>query len=63
MTTNPDPGAARPAWGLLSALTALNVLAYVDRQLIVTLAPLLMEDLGLTRATSSAWPPDPGSPA
>jgi MFS family permease len=50
MTSTPDPGAARPAWGLLSALTALNVLAYVDRQLIVTLAPLLMEDLGLTRA-------------
>jgi MFS family permease len=40
----------RPAWGLLAALTALNVLAYIDRQLIVTLAPLLMEDLGLTRA-------------
>jgi len=39
----------RPAWGLLAALTALNVLSYVDRQLIVTLAPLLMSDLGLSR--------------
>ena len=42
-----EPGSA---WGLLAGLTALNVLAYIDRQLIVTLAPLLMEDLGLTRA-------------
>ncbi len=52
MTEEPEPVCAepRPAWGLLWALTALNVLAYVDRQLIVTLAPLLMEDLGLTRA-------------
>ncbi len=40
----------RAAWRLLAGLTALNVLAYVDRQLIVTLAPLLMEDLGLSRA-------------
>jgi len=43
-----DPG--RAAWGLLAALTALNVLSYVDRQLVVTLAPLLMADLGFTRA-------------
>jgi len=41
---------ARPGWGLLAALTALNILSFVDRQLVVTLAPLLMEDLGLTRA-------------
>ena len=41
---------ARGAWGLLASLTALNVLAFVDRQLLVSLAPLLMEDLGLTRA-------------
>jgi MFS family permease len=40
----------RPAWGLLAALTALNVLSFVDRQLVVTLAPLLMADLGLSRA-------------
>jgi MFS family permease len=32
------------------ALCGLNVLSYVDRQLLVTLAPLLMADLGLTRA-------------
>jgi MFS family permease len=51
-----SPG-ARPAGrrplspgALLAALTALNVLAFVDRQLVVTLAPLLIEDLGLTRA-------------
>lgn len=37
-------------WVLLSALTALNVLNYVDRQLVVTLAPVLMADLGLSRA-------------
>ena len=47
ITASAEP---RPAWGLLAALTSLNVLAYIDRQLIVTLAPLLMEDLGLTRA-------------
>ena len=35
---------------LLATLTALNVLSYVDRQLIAALAPLLMEDLGLSRA-------------
>ena len=34
----------------MKALTGLNVLSYVDRQLLVTLAPLLMADLGLTRA-------------
>jgi MFS family permease len=53
MSDRPDPVTeepARPAWGLLASLTGLNVLAYIDRQLIVTLAPLLMEDLGLTRA-------------
>ena len=44
--TAPD----RSAWRLLAALTALNVLGYMDRQLVVTLAPLLMADLGLSRA-------------
>ena len=34
---------AGSAWGLLASLTALNVLAYVDRQLLVALAPLLIE--------------------
>ena len=38
------------AWSLLASLTALNILAFVDRQLLVTLAPLIMDDLGLTRA-------------
>jgi len=60
MSPLPQPGDApaprpmadvpRGAWSLLASLTALNVLAYVDRQLLVTLAPLIMEDLGLTRA-------------
>jgi len=44
------PPEARPPWGLLAGLTALNVLSFVDRQLIVSLAPLLMDDLGLSRA-------------
>ena len=35
---------------LLAFLTFLNVLNFVDRQLIAGLAPLLMADLGLTRA-------------
>ena len=38
------------AWGLLVFLTLLNVLNFVDRQLIASLAPLLIADLGLTRA-------------
>ncbi len=42
-----DDGAA---WRLAAALTALNVLSFVDRQLLVTLAPLIMADLGLTRS-------------
>jgi predicted MFS family arabinose efflux permease len=45
-----SPSEERAAWRLVLALTALNVLSYVDRQLLVTLAPLLMPDLGLTRA-------------
>jgi MFS family permease len=46
------PGGRRPLspGALLATLTALNVLAFVDRQLVVTLAPLLIQDLGLTRA-------------
>jgi predicted MFS family arabinose efflux permease len=34
----------------VAALAALNLLSYVDRQLLVALAPLLMADLGLSRA-------------
>jgi MFS transporter, Spinster family, sphingosine-1-phosphate transporter len=44
------PSDERSAWRLALALTGLNVLSYVDRQLLVTLAPLLMADLSLTRA-------------
>ncbi|MFB3853389.1 MAG: MFS transporter [Vicinamibacterales bacterium] len=40
----------RPAWALLALLTFLNVLNFVDRQLIPSLAPLIMADLGLNRA-------------
>src|SRR3954471_14250889 len=38
------------SWGLLFFLTALNVLNFVDRMLIASLAPLLIKDLGLSRA-------------
>jgi predicted MFS family arabinose efflux permease len=40
----------RSAWGLLFFLTALNILNFVDRMLIASLAPLLIVDLGLSRA-------------
>ena len=49
----PDDASApvsRAAWGLLFFLTSLNVLNFVDRMLIASLAPLLIADLGLTRA-------------
>jgi len=42
--------ADRGAWRLLAALTALNVLGYVDRQLVVALAPVLEAELGLSHA-------------
>lgn len=38
------------AWMLLVFLTALNVLNFVDRTLISSLGPLLIRDLGLSRA-------------
>lgn len=41
---------SRAAWGLLFFLTALNILNFVDRMLIASLAPLLIKDLGLSRA-------------
>ena len=41
---------SRAAWGLLFFLTALNILNFVDRMLIASLAPLLIADLGLSRA-------------
>lgn len=40
------PGPAR----LVAGLAALNVLGFVDRQLLVALAPVLIADLGLSRA-------------
>jgi MFS transporter, Spinster family, sphingosine-1-phosphate transporter len=41
---------SRSAWGLLFFLTALNILNFVDRMLIASLAPLLIKDLHLSRA-------------
>ena len=41
---------SRSAWGLLLFLTALNILNFVDRMLIASLAPLLIKELGLSRA-------------
>lgn len=38
------------AYLLLAFLTFLNILNFVDRQLIPSLAPMLMKDLGLSRA-------------
>lgn len=40
----------RGAWRLLAVLAALNALGYVDRQLVAALAPVLIAELGLTRA-------------
>ncbi|MEK6375082.1 MAG: MFS transporter [Acidobacteriota bacterium] len=40
----------RAAWALLFFLTALNILNFVDRMLIASLAPLLIKELGLSRA-------------
>lgn len=51
--TTDAPGEAavsRSAWGLLLFLTALNILNFVDRMLIASLAPLLIKDLHLSRA-------------
>jgi len=41
---------SRSAWLLLFFLTLLNIINFVDRQLIVYLAPLLRRDLGLSLA-------------
>ena len=48
--TSPDDRVSSAAWSLLLFLTLLNVLNFVDRQLIASLAPLLIADLGLSRA-------------
>jgi MFS family permease len=45
-----DSAVSLGAWRLLAVLTGLNVLNFVVRQLIPSLAPLLMADLGLSRA-------------
>ena len=45
-----DAAVPRSAWVLLGMMTALNVLNFVDRQLISSLAPLLIADLGLSRS-------------
>jgi MFS transporter, Spinster family, sphingosine-1-phosphate transporter len=50
MSPAPNEVVTRSAWGLLFFLTALNVLNFVDRMLIASLAPLLIKDLGLSRA-------------
>ena len=44
----------RKAWILLLFLTGLNVLNFVDRQLIVNLAPMLTKELNL-KLTDIAW--------
>src|SRR5215210_6880338 len=49
MTTDSER-VPRAAWILLFFLTALNILNFVDRMLIASLAPLLIKDLGLSRA-------------
>jgi MFS transporter, Spinster family, sphingosine-1-phosphate transporter len=44
------PAPTRAALGLLALLTALNVLNFIDRQLVGSLAPFLIAELGLSRA-------------
>ena len=46
----PETPTPRAAWSLLLFLTLLNILNFVDRSLIASLAPLLIADLGLSRA-------------
>ncbi|MFL6246036.1 MAG: MFS transporter [Thermoanaerobaculia bacterium] len=41
---------SRSSWGLLFFLTALNILNFVDRMIIASVAPLLIKDLHLSRA-------------
>ena len=51
VATAPDDGrVSSQAWRLLLFLTALNVLNFVDRMLIAALGPLLIRDLGLSKA-------------
>jgi len=46
----PTSGSYSRAWRLLAFLTLVNVFNFIDRTLIAALAPLLIADLGLTRA-------------
>ena len=48
--TSPDPRIAPRHWGLLSFLTLLNVMNFVDRQLLASFANFIVPDLGLTNA-------------
>jgi MFS family permease len=41
---------ARFPWRLVAALAGLNVLSFVDRQLLAAVAPVLIDELGLSRA-------------
>ncbi len=50
MSPHTDQTDARPGLRLVASLALLNVLSYVDRQMIAALAPLLIADLGLSRA-------------
>lgn len=50
LSTSAPERATRRAWLLLVLLTLLNVLNFVDRQLVPGLAPLLINELGLSRA-------------
>ena len=45
---NARGGARGGTLRLVAAVAALNLLSYVDRQLLVALAPLLIADLGLS---------------
>lgn len=49
MSTTDQPIAARH-WGLLSFLTLLNVMNFVDRQLLASFANFIVPDLGLTNS-------------
>jgi MFS family permease len=46
--TGRRPSAATSAWALLVVLTLLNVLNFLDRQLLAAVAPRLVAELGLT---------------
>lgn len=49
-TDVPEDKVSRSAWALLFFLTALNILNFVDRMIIASVAPLLIQDLHLSRA-------------